>query len=90
MSFQETFDISYYYCYHRYCTYCTSFSVDKKTISHNLEKKLIKVIQKIGKTIYLYKSVNTIFLLHLKFYRNFKNYHAGRLNKPDLVNEYFA
>ena len=65
MSFQETFDISYYYCYHRYCTYCTSFSVDKKTISHNLEKKLIKVIQKIGKTIYLYKSADIIIFYYI-------------------------
>ena len=58
-----------------------------KKISHNLEKKLIKVIQKIGKTIYLYKSVDIIiFLLHLKFYQNFKNYHAKNVNKTDLVN----
>ena len=30
MSLQETFDINYYCCYHRYCTYCTSFNVDIK------------------------------------------------------------
>ena len=41
--------------------------------------------------IYLYKSVDIIiFLLHLKFYQNFKNYHAGKLNKTDLVNICFA
>ena len=91
MSIQETFDISYYHCCHHYCTYCTSFNVDIKKISHNLEKKLIKLIQKkIGQTIYFYKSVNIIiFLLYLEFYQSFKNYHAGKLNKTDLVNECF-
>ena len=35
----------------------------------------------------LYKSVDIIiFLLHLKFYQNFKNYHAEKLIKTDLVN----
>ena len=57
-----------------------------KKVSHNLEKKLIKVSQKRGKIIYLYKSVDIIFLLHLKFYQNFKNYHAKNVNKTDLVN----
>ena len=38
----------------------------------------------------LYKSVDIIiFLLHLKFYQIFKNYHAEKLNKTDLVNECF-
>ena len=41
--------------------------------------------------MYLYKSVDIIiFLLRLKFYQNFKNYHAGKLNKTDLVNICFA
>ena len=35
--------------------------------------------------MYLYESVNIIFLLHLRFYQNFKNYHAGKLNKTDLI-----
>ena len=30
-----------------------------------------------------------IFFLHLRFYQNFKNYHAGKLNKTDLVNTCF-
>ena len=60
-----------------------------KKVSHNLEKKLIKVSQKRGKIIYLYKSVDIIFLLHLKFYQNFKNYHARKWNKTDLVNVCF-
>ena len=35
----------------------------------------------------MYKSVGIIiFLLHLKFRQNFKNYHARKLNKTDLVN----
>ena len=41
--------------------------------------------------MYLYKSVDIIiFLLHLKFYQNFKIYHARKLNKTDLVNIYIA
>ena len=41
--------------------------------------------------MYLCKSVDIIiFLLRLKFYQNFKNYHAGKLNKTDLVNICFA
>ena len=36
------------------------------------------------------KSVNIIFLLRLKFYQNFKNHHAGKLNKTHLVNICFA
>ena len=59
-------------------------------VSRNLEKKLIKVSQKKGKIIYLYKSVDIYFLLHLRFYQNFKTYHAGKLNKTDLVNIRFA
>ena len=38
----------------------------------------------------MYKIVNINFLLYLKFYQNFKNYHAGKLNKTYLVNIYFA
>ena len=38
----------------------------------------------------MYKSVDIIFLLHLKFYQHFKNYHAGKLNKTDMVNKCFA
>ena len=35
----------------------------------------------------MYKSVGIIiFLVHLKFRQNFKNYHARKLNKTDLVN----
>ena len=52
-----------------------------------MEKKLIKVRVKIT---YLYKSVDIIFLLHLRSHQNFKNYHAGKLNKTDLVNTCFA
>ena len=52
-----------------------------------MEKKLIKVRVKIT---YLYKSVDIIFLLHLRSHQNFKNYHAGKLNKTDLVNTRFA
>ena len=35
-------------------------------------------------------NVHLIFLLYLKFYQNFKNYNAGKLNKSYLVNIYFA
>ena len=38
----------------------------------------------------MYKSVNIIFLLHLKFYQNFKTYHSGKLNKTYFVNIYYA
>ena len=51
---------------------------------------MIKVSQKRGKIIYLYKIVDIIFLLHLKFYQSFKNYHTEKLNKTDLVNTCFA
>ena len=54
-------------------------------------KKLINGSQKRGKISFFYKSVDVIiFLPHLKFYQNFKNYHAETLNKTDLVNIYFA
>ena len=42
-----------------------------------------------GKIIYLYKSVNIIFL-YINFLLKFENYHAGNLNKTYLVNIYFA
>ena len=48
----------------------------------------MKVSQKRGKIIYLYKIVD-IFLLYLKFYQSFKNYHAEKLSKTDLVKIYF-
>ena len=78
MSFQETFDIDYYcYCY----CYFTFTDCRQKKVSHHLKKKskLIKISLKRGKVIYLYESVNIIFVLYLKFYQNFKNYHARRL-----------
>ena len=43
--------------------------------------KLIKVSRKWGKVIYLYKGVNVILLLYLKFSQNFKIYHVSKLEK---------
>ena len=40
--------------------------------------------------MYLYERVDIIFSLYLKFYQYFKNYHAEKVNKTDLVNTYFA
>ena len=38
----------------------------------------------------MYKIVDIIFLLYSKFYQNFKNCHAEKLNKTYLVNIYFV
>ena len=73
MSFQETFDINYYY-YHCYCTF---IDCRQKKVSHNFDKKkLIKIIPKRGKIIYLRKGVNVNFFLYLTFYQNFKIHNA--------------
>ena len=54
--FHETFDIIIIFII--FINYL--FTVSEK-VSHNLEKRLIKVSQKGGKIIYLYKSVNINF-----------------------------
>ena len=62
-------------------------------VSHNLEKKLIKVSQKRGEIIYLYKSINInyfITFIYIRFYQNFKKNHLGKLNKTYLMNICFA
>ena len=89
MSLPETFDIHYHYYYNCYCAYCTSFSIDIRF--QVIWKKVIKGSQKRRKNIYLYKSVDIyIFFITFKIYQNFKTYHAGKLNKTDLVNIRFA
>ena len=44
----------------------------RKKVPHNLQKKLIKVSQKRGKIINLYKSVDIIFLITFKFLLKFQ------------------
>ena len=56
---QEAFDINY--CYHHYC-YCTFIHCYQKMVSHNLEKKLIKLV---------YKNANINFVLTFKILSNF-------------------
>ena len=53
--------------FHHRCCYYTFVDYQKKKVSHNLDKKkLIKICQKIGKIIYLYKDVNVNFFIMFK------------------------
>ena len=74
MSLPETFDIHYHYYYNYcYCAYCTSFFADISRF-HVIWKKLIKVSQKRGKIIYLYKSVDIyIFFITFKILSKFQD-----------------
>ena len=67
MYFQETFDINCYYYYHCYCIFIHRW---QEKVSHNLEKKLIKVSQKRRKIINLYKSINVNFFIRIKILSN--------------------
>ena len=51
-------------------------TVDKKMFHIIWAKRLINISQEKEKIIYLYKSVNVIFLLCLTFYQNFKSYYV--------------
>ena len=72
MSFQKTFDISYYYYYYHYCYY---------TFIHCWHKKfqIIKVSQKRGKIIYLHKGVSINFFITLKILSKFQDSSCGKI-----------
>ena len=76
MSFQETFDIDYYY--HHYC-YCRFIHCWQEKVLHNSEEKLIKVSHKRGKIIYLYKSVNINFFIAFKILSKFQESSCGKV-----------
>ena len=74
MSFQETFDINYYYHYYTFIDW-----IQKKSFTKLRQIQLMKLSQKRGKI------VNINFLLYLKFYQSFKNFHEVKWSKTYLV-----
>ena len=73
MSFQETFIIIIVIIFIAY------LFLTKKKVSHNFLKKLIKVSQKRGKTIHLYKSVNINFFIAFKILSKFQESSFGKV-----------
>ena len=73
MSFQESFDINYYYYHNCNCTFIIEKCFSK------FRQKSYKISKKWRVVMYLCKSVNIYFLIYLKFYQNFKNCHVVKL-----------